>query len=211
MYDTGEHGSVTDWLTTISDAHGEADTAWRSLWERYAPVMQALARPYVGDGRKPLADDEDSVVEAFRDLFQGNQDGRFAQRTDRDDLQQILITITQRRAIDAARRNEFRTVHEAGESALPLGVGGAGTPQGMDHLPGPDNPPELPLLAREELTRLLDALQSDQLRQVALMRVLCATNEEIAAALGVGVRSVQFKIQLIAQRWQKISGGTSLG
>lgn len=207
MHDSDVHGSVTAWLTTITASPGAADTAWGNLWERYAPAMQAQARRQLAGGRKPLADEDDVVVEAFRDLFQGIQAGRFAQLTDRDDLQQILITITRRRAVDAARRNAFRTAHEAGESALPLGLGGDGSPQGLDSVPGPENPPELPLLAREELTRLLDALQNDRLRQVAVMRVFSATNEEIAAALGVGVRSVQFKIQLIARRWQKISGG----
>jgi len=205
MHDTGEHGSVTAWLTTLTVSQGEADTAWRKLWHRYAPAMQALARRHLADGRKPLADDEDIVVEAFRDLFQGIQAGRFAQLTDRDDLQQILITITQRRAIDAARRNAFRTAHEAGESALPLGLGGASNPRGLDSLPGPENPPELPLLAREELARLLDALQDDKLRQVALMRVLCATEEEIARELNVSVRTVERKLELIARRWRKIT------
>jgi hypothetical protein len=43
MHDTNEHGSVTAWLTTITISQGEADTAWRNLWDRYAPAVQALA------------------------------------------------------------------------------------------------------------------------------------------------------------------------
>lgn len=204
MHDSGEHGSVTAWLTTLNVTRGEADTAWRNVWDRYAPTMQALARQHLPAGRKPLADEDDIVVEAFRDLFQGLQAGRFAQLNDRDDLQQILITITHRRAIDAARRNAARTAHEAGESALPLGLGGDGSPRGLDNLPGPENPPELAMSAREELARLLDALQNDRLRQVALRRVLSATEEEIARELNVSVRTVERKLAVIARRWRAI-------
>jgi len=51
MHDTGEHGSVTSWLTAITVAQGEAETAWRNLWERLAAVRQAAAgtgRPRAG-------------------------------------------------------------------------------------------------------------------------------------------------------------------
>lgn len=205
MHDSDEHGSVTAWLKTITVSPGEADTAWRNLWERYAPAMRALARRHLAGGRKPLADEEDIVVEAFRDLFQGIQAGRFTQLTNRDDLQQILITITQRRAIDAVRKNAFRTAHEAGESALSYLNRGASSLRPLDCLPGPENPPELPLLACEELTRLLDALRDEQLRQVAVMRVLSATDQEIARELNVSVRTVGRKLELIARRWRQIA------
>ena len=115
MSEVNSDHSVSNWLTTINASHGEAETAWRRLWDRYAPGMTALARERLAHRRKPLADEEDVVIEAFKDLFRGVQGGCFGQLTNRDDLQQILITITHRRAIDAARRNEFRAAHEAGE------------------------------------------------------------------------------------------------
>ena len=43
--------------------------------------MQALARRHLAGGRKPLADDEAIILEAFRDLIQGIPAGRFAQLT----------------------------------------------------------------------------------------------------------------------------------
>jgi DNA-directed RNA polymerase specialized sigma24 family protein len=77
----------------------------------------------------------------------------------------------------------------------------------MDCLPSGKPPPELAVLVQDELERLLASLEDETLRQVALMRVFAASNDEIAAAIGVCVRSVQHKIRAIAERWQQLSGG----
>ena len=68
MSEVNSDHSVSDWLTTINASHGEAETAWRRLWDRYAPGMTALAWERLGHRRKPLADEEDVVIEAFKDL-----------------------------------------------------------------------------------------------------------------------------------------------
>lgn len=204
MTECDSHHSVSDWLTTVNTSDGEAETAWRHLWDRYAPRVTALARERLGQGRQPLADEEDVVIEVFKELFRGMQAGRFPRLGNRDELQHILATITQRRAIDAARRNEFRGAHEVGESALPGADGGDSSDRPIDLVAAGEHPPDLSLLACEELSRLLDSLEDDKLRQVALMRVVSSTDREIAGALKCSVRTVQRKVRLIAQRWREV-------
>jgi DNA-directed RNA polymerase specialized sigma24 family protein len=210
MPEASSHHSVSDWLTTINRSQSDAETAWRQLWNRYAPGMMSLARRRLAEGRKPLVDEEDVVIEAFKELFRGVQRGTFARLANRDDLQQILITLTQRRAIDAARRNAYRAAHEAGESALPLPVTSEGSERPMERVPSKGAPPEFSMFAYDEFVRLLDSLEDDTLRQVAAMQVFSATTEEIAAALGLCVRSVQRKIRVIAQRWHEVTPGEPL-
>jgi DNA-directed RNA polymerase specialized sigma24 family protein len=204
MSESSSHHSVSGWLSTVNSTHGEADTAWRHLWERYAPGMTELARGRLTPGRKPLADEEDVVVEVFKALFRGVQGGRFAHLSNRDDLQQILIMLTQRRAVDAARRNGVRTAHEIGESALQRADVGDGSDRPIERIAAADDPPDAPALARDELARLLDNLQDETLRHIAMMRVCSSSDEEIAEAIGLSVRSVQHKLQLIAGRWRKM-------
>lgn len=202
MSESNSRHSVSEWLSTVNAKHGEADTAWHQIWKRYAPRMRILARNQLPPGRKPLADEEDIVIEVFKEFFQGVQQGSFARLSNRDDLQQILIMLTLRRTIDAHRRNAVRTAHEVGESALPFADRSQSDGHPLDRVAGPDVPAGLSALACEELARLLDCLQDDTLRHVALMRVCSATDEEIAQELKLSVRTVQRKADLIAGRWR---------
>ncbi len=154
------HHSVSEWLTTVNTSDGSADTAWHHLWDRYAPGVTALARQRLAQGRQKLAHEEDVVVEVFKELFRGVKAGRFPQLSTRDELQSILITIAQRRAIDVARRNDFRVAYEAGESALPCGNGDESSDRPLERVAASEHPPDLPLLACEEFCRLLECLET---------------------------------------------------
>jgi hypothetical protein len=73
--------SVSEWLTTVNASTDEAETAWRQLWDHYAPQVLALAREHLAHGRKPLLAESDVVV--VQDLFCGMQAGRFPRLTSR--------------------------------------------------------------------------------------------------------------------------------
>lgn len=204
MPESKNHHSVSEWLSTVNHTDGEAETAWCHLWERHAPGVTALARERLPQGRKPLADEDDDVVDVFKDLFRGMKEHRFAPPSNRDDLQQILVTITRHRAIDVARRNGFRAAHEVGESALQSADSGDGGDRPMDRVPAADDPPKMSVLACEVLSSLLDSLENGTLRQVAVMQVFSLNNEEIARELGLSVRTVQRKVRVIARRWREV-------
>ena len=50
---------------------------------------------------------------------------------------------------------------------------------------------------------MLNSLGNSDLRQIAVWKLECYTNEEIAAKLGCVVRSVERKLQLIRNMWAK--------
>ena len=55
----------------------------------------------------------------------------------------------------------------------------------------------------DELRRLLEALDDDLLRQIALLRMEGYSNEQVAERLGCGLRSVERKLSLIRKAWER--------
>src|SRR5207248_2285996 len=90
-------GSVTRWVTALK---GGDLTAAQPLWERYHRRLVALARQKLQAARGRAADEEDVVQNAFHSFFQGLARGRFPQLQDRDNLWQLLVVITARKALD---------------------------------------------------------------------------------------------------------------
>jgi DNA-directed RNA polymerase specialized sigma24 family protein len=58
----------------------------------------------------------------------------------------------------------------------------------------------------EECQRLLDLVQDEDLRRVALWKMEGYTNEEIAARLGCVTRSVERKLGVVRRLWTKELG-----
>src|SRR5439155_12336240 len=90
-------GSVTRWVAALKA--GDAAAA-QPLWERYHRRLVALARQKLQSSRRRAADEEDVVQNAFHSFFQGVARGRFPQLHDRDNLWQLLVVITARKALD---------------------------------------------------------------------------------------------------------------
>src|SRR5256885_1817495 len=82
------------------------------------------------------------------------------------------------------------------EPAVP-GPGGDAAAAGLAFLAGPEPPPEFAAMVAEEYRRLLDALDDDSLRRVALDRMEGYTNDEIADRLGCARRTVARRLDLI--------------
>ena len=64
-----------------------------------------LASRKLGDLPRRVADEEDVVLSAFNDFLRGVEDGRFTRLDDRDDLWQVLVMLTERKAIGLRRHD----------------------------------------------------------------------------------------------------------
>jgi DNA-directed RNA polymerase specialized sigma24 family protein len=58
-------------------------------------------------------------------------------------------------------------------------------------------------MVAEACRRRLDGLADESLRQVALLKMEGYANEEVAARLGAGLRSVERKLMAIRKRWEE--------
>ena len=67
-------------------------------------ILVGLARSKLGDVPRRAEDEEDVALAAFASFCKGIEAGRFSRLDDRDDLWQVLIVLTERKAVDQVRR-----------------------------------------------------------------------------------------------------------
>jgi DNA-directed RNA polymerase specialized sigma24 family protein len=192
--------SVTHWLDHLRAGD---PAAARPLWQRYFASLVTLARRRLGEIRRAAADEEDVALSAFDSFCRAVAEDRFPELADRDDLWRLLVTITERKAIDLVRREGRAKRGGArvfGEDALPEPDGaGEGV---LAQAPGREPTPEFAALAAEECERLLDLLGDRTLRTLAVLKLEGYSNEQIAPRLGCAVRSVERKLALIRSLWE---------
>jgi DNA-directed RNA polymerase specialized sigma24 family protein len=186
-----EQGSVTTWIAALST--GQNEVAQR-LWERYFTRMVELARNKLRASVSRAADEEDVALSAFHSFFRAAAEQRFPRLANRDDLWQVLVVLTARKAIDQ-RKYESRK-KRADSSTKPL------DDAAIDSLVGADPDPAFAALVADEFRALLDRLGDEQLRQIAIHKLEGHTNEEIAANLGCTVRTVGRRLALIRDLWE---------
>src|SRR5436309_4156959 len=90
-------GSVTTWVGRLRAGDGAAA---QRLWERYFRRLVGLARERLRGLRRRAADEEDVALSAFDSFCRGVGQGRFPRLDDRNNLWELLVVITARKAID---------------------------------------------------------------------------------------------------------------
>ena len=198
-------GSITGWLGDLRDGD---QAAAQPLWEHYFSKLVTVARTKLRRMRKTTADqdEEDAALSAFNSFCAGAARGKFPQLADRDDIWRLLVVITARKAMAQAnregrqKRGGGRVVEEA--VLFGHGLGGAdGSLAGLERIAAQGPSPEFAAMMAEECGRLLDSLDDDSLRQVALSRMEGYNNDEIAEQLGCARRTVARRLDLIKKTW----------
>ena len=93
--------SVTVWIEQLKA--GDAAAA-APLWQGYFRRLVGLARQMLGAAPRGVADEEDVALSAFDSFCRGAAEGRFPRLDDRDDLWQILMMLTARKALRLLRQ-----------------------------------------------------------------------------------------------------------
>jgi len=192
--------SVTWWLQQLK-REGAAGAA-RELWQRYFARLVELARQRLRGTPRRAADEEDVALSAFDSFCRGVEQGRFPRLEDRDDLWQVLVMITVRKAADLAE-------HERSQKRGGGTVVSASALQGTDagaafaELPSREPDPAFAAEVAETCRTLLDALGDDSLRVVAVAKMEGLTNEEVAQRLGKSLPTVERKLRGIRSIWEK--------
>lgn len=196
-------GSVTMWLVEMKAGDGEAA---QKLWERYVRKLISRARQKLHMLRKATSDEEDVVQSAFAVFFQCVEQGRFPKLNDRGDLWQILLMLVDRKSVDLLRRERAGKRgggRVRGDSVLAATEDSASNNRVVQSLIDGEPTPEFAAIFAEEFERLLDALENDELRSIAIKKMECDTNNEIAHRLGVPLRTVERKLALIRRMWRE--------
>lgn len=186
-------GSVTQ---LFSLARNGDPAAFTPLWQHFFPRLVGLAQKRLTGRRAVSQDAEDAAQAALASFWKQMQSGDFLQDLCREGLWNLLATITVRkvgkqlRHDAAARRNPGR-IH--GEADLP---GDRPLAELLSVLPTQ----ELDLQAAE----LMEALPAE-LQELAMLRLLGHSTEDIATQLDCTRRKVQRKLELVRLRWESLT------
>ncbi len=191
-----EAGSITQWIANVK---GGDLAAAQPLWERYFARMVELARARLrATGRRDAAsDEEDAALTAFDSLCAGLARGQFPQLADRDDLWRLLVVITTRK-VQAQNRHQLRRKRGGGLVRPASEFADDGDDNDLlAQAVGSEPTPEFAAMVAEEYRRLLDRLDDDVLRKVAVLRMEGFTTDAIADQLGFARRTVARQLALI--------------
>jgi DNA-directed RNA polymerase specialized sigma24 family protein len=196
-------GSVTHWIVQLKAGD---PAAAQKLWERYFPRLVGLARKKLQGTLRQVADEEDVALSAFDSFCRRAESGQFPQLFDRDDLWQLLLLITTRKALYQVRRSRRQKRGRAsqGEEAV-VEAPETAERAALEQIPSPEPTPEFAAQVADEFRRLLTLLQDEELRAVALWKMEGYSNEEIATKQGCAPRTVERRLRVIRSLWSQES------
>jgi DNA-directed RNA polymerase specialized sigma24 family protein len=193
---------ITAWLARLA---GNDARAAEAIWQAYFAKLVRYAGRKLEGLRLRAEDQEDVALSAMQSFYDGFRKGRFAKMDNRDDLWKVLVTITARKAC-AARRRSLAQKRGGGRvrgESIYGKAGGEDMDAGLHHELGSEPTPEFAAMFQENCQVLLDLLQDETLRTVAVLRLQGYSNAEIAAQLGCVERSVERKLERIRAKWSK--------
>jgi RNA polymerase sigma factor (sigma-70 family) len=192
---------VTLWLGQMT---GGDPMAIQRIWETYYDRLVRLARKKLGETNRRVADEEDVALSAFHSFCQGAAAGRFPRLDDRHDLWKVLVTITARKA-SAQMRHGHRQKRGGGAVRGESVFAGADSDHavGIGQVMGEEPTPEVAAMVAEQCEHLLNCLDNESLRQIALLKLEGYTNEEIAERLDCAPRTVERKLGRIRELWSE--------
>ncbi len=198
--------SVSEWMEKLRV--GDAIAA-QHLWQCFVDRLVGLARRKLAGNARRAADEEDVVISVFDAAFRGIKQGRFSQLSDRHDLWQILVMLTERKAIALTRRGGALKRGRGrirGESVFLHAANATGNSAvaGLSQFAGRDCSPEFAAAAGDHLSNLLACLPDDSLRSVAAGKLAGYTNPELSKQLGLSLRAVERKLSLIRRAWEAL-------
>jgi RNA polymerase sigma factor (sigma-70 family) len=195
-----EPGSVTQWITDIRDGESFAAT---EMWNRYYQRLVHLARKKLRNAPRRVADEEDVALNTFEGFCRSAEAGRFPKLDDRDDLWQVLVMLTARKAANQMKyysRKKRGGGLVRGESIFAT-FDSDEERRAIDEVAGTDPTPEFSSRIAIQLAEMLDQLGDEQLKTIAISKMKGYTNEELAGQMSVTTRTVERKLERIREHW----------
>lgn len=196
-----EEHSVTNWIRQLQS--GSDDAAAR-LWQRFHARLVGEAYHRLQSSPVRAADADDVVQEAFHSFFKRAEAGQFPDLNDRGDLWKLLVTITERKALNQIRESQAKK--RGGGKIRGESIFGRGADPhsivGLDGFSGTEPSPEDCILLTESVENLLGLLDGD-LPLIAVYKLEGRTNQEIAGLLDCAVATIERRLSLIRRLWSE--------
>jgi len=197
----GSDGSVTRLIQLLrSDDAAARDLAARLIWQRYFHDLLELARKNLDRRIRRREDEEDVLQSMYKSFCLRQQRGEF-DLAGRDALWNLLVTITLRKARNAANKQMRGKRDITREATLTDRDDPESAHWALEQMDAAGPSPAEAVLLNEALERRLEALADPKLRRMALMRLEGYTNREIADIDGCTERAVERRMERIRSKW----------
>ena len=187
-----ETGTITRCIRDLeSGESSRRNVAARELWEFFFADLMCYARRRLQAAQvsRGAADEEDAAERAFTKVCRAIERGRLKLGS-RIDLRKVLRSAAAREVITLLHRGK----REAGQT---------GDDFVLRQIPDAAMPAELLLLAFDACQRLLELLETDTLRQIAIWKLAGYTNESIRIQLGCSLATVERTLAHIRETWRR--------
>jgi len=175
------------------------ESAAGQLWERYCPRLTGLARRVLGGRPHHFPEAEDAALSAMASFCLAAQDRRIQGDIDGEALWRLLKCFTIRKAakvIEAENAKKRGGGKVVSETAWTADASSKGLDAAFEKVLTPDFD-----LSSEEM---LDKLQNEELRTIALAKLMGYTNQDIAQRLECTERRIERKLQGIRAAWEDL-------
>ena len=186
---------IITWMNRLANGDGAAA---EQLWREYYERLVCFARAKWGAFPRRVADEEDIALSAIQSFCERVKERRFPKLHDRNNLWNLLTTITARKLLNLKR--DANRKKRGGGSQVSTSYPEQAK---LEQILGNETSPEFVVEMREELERLLSRLESEALKEIALLKLSGHTNAEIAEKLDCSMRRVERKLQLVRKLWNR--------
>jgi DNA-directed RNA polymerase specialized sigma24 family protein len=175
------------------------------LWENYFQQLVRVAANRLPANLRRTGDEEDIALSAFHSFIAGVRDDRFPDLSGPDNLWGLLITLTGRK-VNAHMRHHTRQKRGGGSvrgESVFITPGGETKGGGIGGTSGNSQAADIHTELAEACENLLDQLDDEQLKQIAVMRMDGYLVDEIAERMQLSKRAVERRLQLIRRIWSE--------
>ena len=183
----------------ISKLRNGDEEAARLVWDRFFAQLITLTRSRLQTSSRAMSDEEDIVLSAMKSFCIGMRNGRFPELSNRESLWRLLLTITLRKIADKQNydsrgkrdviRQQLNSSLEAGQDTVVIAF--------ISREPNP----EIAAECAEQISRLLESLENEDLKKVAIMKMEGYTNMEVANDIGCSLTSIERQLRTIRSIW----------
>lgn len=193
-------GEFSELLGRVRDGD---DQAIAKLWEDYYQQLVRIAAKRLPGNLRRTGDEEDIALSAFHSFIAGIRQDQFPDLRGRDNLWGLLITLTGRK-VHAHLRFQTRQKRGGGSvrgESVFMDPSGDQKGGGIGGVTGDSDAADIQTELAEQCERLLEQLDDEQLKQIAVMRMDGFLVDEIAQRLELSKRAVERRLQLIRRTW----------
>ena len=183
----------------ISKLRNGDEEAARLIWDRFFAQLITLTRSRLQTSSRAMSDEEDIVLSAMKSFCIGMRNGRFPELSNRESLWRLLLTITLRKIADKQNydRRGKRDVEKQQLNSSPDADQNAEVNLFVSREPNP----EIAAECAEQISRLLESLENEDLKKVAIMKMEGYTNIEVANDIQCSLTSIERKLRTIRSIW----------